>query len=580
MLKQNYVKLQPICFVSELAFQPLELYWKSNHSPKPNCIGRSLQLFPGTEIDCTTLYNSFSYKKWCKYTGLSSLYLQLFFQGKIKVQFFQYTMYQAKIIATKIAEKEILSGQLVPFYLQGQPDIVGIKILSLTDTTLYSGEFLTEHIPALREDCKLAINMCTYNRHSDVDRNLQNIVANIFLDKHHCLNHHLEVFITDNGSNYVNTFPAFQDRIHLQYCDELGSAGGFSLGAQWIMESESKRFDYIIFMDDDIAFPSTVLERTYLFLRCVLPQYRDYSLGGAFMRLTTPEFQHESGALWNNGNIISVKPNLDMRELRSILWNEVEEVTEYMGWWYCCIPTCCIREKGYPLPIYFHRDDVEFGLRNKNQFTLNGICVWHVTPDQRPSSVNKYYDARNMAIVNSIHAPKKSRNIFLSYLWKNFFKEIFRYRYLDAQLLLCATKDFCRGKDWVVNNDCGQFYNMIKSQGYQFKKIYSFDLSLYQKEYSRPSLFNRVFKLILLNGIFFPSKRKQIIVPAFEPHFEQFWLARTALNYNEFDGTGYVVKKQIFKTIKLIFSLLCITVYITIKFKAAEESWRKYLYGK
>ena len=54
MLKQNYVKLQPICFVSELAFQPLELYWKSNHSPKPNCIGRSLQLFPGTEIDCTT----------------------------------------------------------------------------------------------------------------------------------------------------------------------------------------------------------------------------------------------------------------------------------------------------------------------------------------------------------------------------------------------------------------------------------------------------------------------------------------------------------------------------------------------
>ncbi|MEI3199181.1 MAG: hypothetical protein V8S12_01795 [Lachnospiraceae bacterium] len=59
--------------------------------------------------------------------------------------------------------------------------------------------------------------------------------------------------------------------------------------------------------------------------------------------------------------------------------NEQELATEYTGWWYTCIPLRCIDNDNLPLPIFIHRDDVEYGLRvGKKKFIfLNGIGVWH-----------------------------------------------------------------------------------------------------------------------------------------------------------------------------------------------------------
>lgn len=578
MQHQDYVKLQTIQFLPELEIQSHELYWRLNGSAdKVQITKDALCLSAHMQIDCTTLYNAFSYKKWNKYTGISSVYLRLNFQGKIKIQVLQYAMMRSRIIETVIDEQDVNSNQLYRLPIQGSPDICGIRIFAYKDSTLYSGEYMTDQVKSFRKECNIALNICTFCRNNDVDRNLKNITSYMSSSQGCHFADHIEIFITDNAGNYRMSVEELSDKIHIQYCDALGSAGGFTAGAKKIINYKRKYFDYIIFMDDDIFFAPSILERTYLFLRCLLLPYQHYTLGGAFMKLDKPEIQHESGALWNMGQITSVKSGLDMREISSVLFNDIEEKTEYMGWWYCCIPTACIKKNGYPVPVYFHRDDVEFGLRNKRQFTLNGICVWHVSPECRVNSVYQYYDMRNMAIVNALHVQKKTETIFLRTLWKNTCKEILRFRYLNAYLILRGARDFCKGKKWILEADCGEFYNKINNCGYVLKKLASvpsgFDITSFNKQYKRPPLHNRILKLILLNGLILPS-RKKIVVSAYEPKVEQFWRAKEALNYNTYDKTAFLVQKSVIETLKGVVMLLFTTIYIVVKFKKAEGSWK------
>lgn len=114
--------------------------------------------------------------------------------------------------------------------------------------------------------------------------------------------------------------------------------------------------------------------------------------------------QQESGGSYQNGKIRSLHRGLDLREAENIWCNEKDERADYNAWWYCCIPISVIREKGFPLPVFLHCDDVEYGLRSgREPIRMNGICVWHDAFEQKRPSVNEYYDVRNALIVNGLY---------------------------------------------------------------------------------------------------------------------------------------------------------------------------------
>ena len=97
------------------------------------------------------------------------------------------------------------------------------------------------------------------------------------------------------------------------------------------------------------------------------------------MREDEPNIQYEAGARWNRGNIEALRHYVDMRKLSNLLRNEKEEPAEYTGWWYTCYTLSIIDKNNLPLPLFIHRDDVEYGLRvGKGRFIfMNGLCVWH-----------------------------------------------------------------------------------------------------------------------------------------------------------------------------------------------------------
>lgn len=106
---------------------------------------------------------------------------------------------------------------------------------------------------------------------------------------------------------------------------------------------------------------------------------------------------------------------MDLRKRDALLRNTESQNWDYGGWWYCCIPVSAIREKGLPLPVFIHRDDIEYGIRMGKLMTLNGIGVWHEAVTKKLPQIGEYYDIRNMAILNAIHYDDWDKR-----QWKNF----------------------------------------------------------------------------------------------------------------------------------------------------------------
>ena len=105
--------------------------------------------------------------------------------------------------------------------------------------------------------------------------------------------------------------------------------------------------------------------------------------------------------------MIAHNHDFDMTSLQRCVVNEAEAEYDYVGWWYSCIPVTFINKSKLPLPLFIHRDDIEYGLRANGEFILlNGICVWHEAFENKCPGTNEYYDIRNLAILNAIHDEK------------------------------------------------------------------------------------------------------------------------------------------------------------------------------
>lgn len=543
----------------------------------------SIVLKSGDTLDLQTYFNVFSCGKWNKYAGIQEVSLAIEFEGQIQIEVW-YLKKSGK--AEKIAETTgnhdscaVEKVRAIPVRSQG---VLGVKVNALgKGARIYGGYFETDRTPA--GDIKIGIGICTFRREEYVKRNMNLLKKEVFSNSASQVREHLKVCIADNAGT-LETEELETPEIKIIKNKNLGGVGGFTRDMLEYLEDD-RMVSHILLMDDDAVIAPESLERTFALLSLLKPEFRDYTIGGALLRLDRPLIQYESGADWNNGDIFAHNHDFDLSVLDTVIENEEEMPTEYTGWWYSCIPVTLIRRKGLPLPLFIHRDDIEYGLRSEGRFIfLNGICVWHEAFENKLPGFLEYYDVRNLAIVNAIHSPDYQARDFKKMLFVQVSSNIGKYRYKYVDLNLKGAVDFLKGFGWFYRLDTLENHELLKVYNYTVEDAENYvgylglkekELRLSPNEEERlPGKLERIWKVITMNGHFFPAFKTKIKTVRPNPNIYELYRQREVL-FVDNTGKALHVKRSRAELIKAYLKLFRVFRLIDKRYEKASRSYRE-----
>lgn len=438
----------------------------------------------GGRIDFNTYFNSFSMGKWNKYTYAKKVSLTVSFSGTFLLTLIKEDRVIENTVKTVLHENIISSDNrteiTVPFNATDANGVYYFCLAALrNDSKIYGGYYSIdcEDEKAI-SNVKLGIAICHYKKEKYIIHNM-NVLAR-YIEAHSDFADKIEVFIADNGQTLTSKDAPYPF-VNIFKNKNLGGAGGFGRCMYEIQQANKNGagITHILLMDDDLTFDAETVFRTWAFISVLKPEYKKYFISGAMCRSDYKNIQHENGALWNDGNIISLK-RLNLNDFSACLFNDCyEETPDFAAWWYCAIPVE-ITYNNFPMPIFYREDDVEYSLRNaEGVISMNGLCVWHEPFENKFVPFVCYYHMRNAHITNAIHsdcrgrslAPggklKSGKQILLQSTLNEITREVACLRYKIADLYLDAAFDFLRGIDWLKNTDTVEQHKKISASGYK-----------------------------------------------------------------------------------------------------------------
>ena len=579
------IELQKLLFPAKMEKEKRALYYYSKEKLEYGPIHGEIFLQEGQKIKFDTYLNSFSSGKWKKYTTVTEVSLKITLKGKFRIVLYHKSLHQGICHTKKILEQIIdtkkKEERILDFGLLEKEGLFYFSCESISGTgILYEGSYITKDCH--RRSVHLGLNICTFKREAYVERNMKMLQKAFLENPDSELHGNISVYIADNGqslSKEISQIPG----IFVFKNKNVGGVGGFTRG---ILECYDK-VTHVVMMDDDAVILPASIERTYVLLTLLKERYVDYTIGGALMRLDTPYIQYESGAQWNNGNIYALHHNWDMRDKMAVLKNELEnEPVEYTGWWYSCVPVKMIKKEKLPLPIFIHRDDIEYGIRTGVGFLfLNGICVWHEAFENKMPGTLEYYDIRNLAIVNAIHDPTYGKRQFKQILFKWVSGNIARYRYQYVDLNLRGAIDFCKGIDWLKQQDGQLLHQKVSAFNYKAKPrqewkghwgleekdLYPDQSAKLQKE--EISHQRKILQILTVNGYFLPAKRgKALVVTPYDNVYRLYRVNR--IIFMDQNGNGVAVKRSLRQFFDCYRKLFKVMRYIDRHYDTAKEQYR------
>lgn len=549
------MKLQNIIYPSAENCTEEVLFFRREGDAKYFLADDSITLNEDALVSFDTYFNGFSVGKWMKYTKVNQVFLKIRIKGSFCITLV-YLEKQMDRIYTKILKEQYYdtAGETkelqIPYECERNQGMYAFRLISRADgSKFYGGSYDTEVEEQEIESVKLAVVICTFKREKFIYKNM-NMLKKIFLDAEHSdLKNRLYVYISDNAKT-LDKKKIDSEHIFVFPNKNVGGSGGFTRGMLECMKDKAQKgITHVLLMDDDVILQPESIFRTYSLLSLMKPEFKNSYVGGAMLRMDMQWLQTEAGALWNAGMLLGRKAGLDLRDLDACLYNEVEEKYDYNAWWYCTIPMEYIRSDNLPLPIFIRGDDVEYGLRNmKNLILMNGICVWHEPFEFKYSSSMYYYIFRNRLIDNSIHDISYSRKQFLKDFKEWFIRELFTYRYKNAELLLRGANDFLKGVDWLKQKDGEELNQEIMQMGYQMKYVSELEVPFDFPEYDRTvhqfeSRLHQLKRILLCNGMFLKT-RGDAIVPTVDPHILYFYRKERVLHYDYASQKGFVTTRE------------------------------------
>lgn len=433
---------------------------------------------PDTEVDTNTYFGRFPASYWQRWTVVDEVAVELVVSGSGRIA----------VVATDLnGDERVVATELV-----NDARAEAITLIAKVDKFIDAGalfvrittqdaELVVERLrwtvlspPRLRPT---AVVICTYNRVDDCLNTLAALAADpAALDVVDA------VYVVDQGSDPVQSrverFAEVSDALHgrLRYLRQpnLGGAGGFSRGMYEVLGMSagsdgavsdgivsdgavSVEHANVLLMDDDVLLePDLVIRLTAFANRTVQPTL----VGGQMLRLFHPNYLFH-GAEWADmdelvpGRVIeNAVDDLDLlgvddKGKRNITRLERRVDADYNAWWSCLIPAEVIQSIGYPLPLFFQWDDIEFGYRARKQgfatVTLPGAGLWHADFDWKDlDEWNRYFSIRNAMVCAALHGrltPVRTARVLLAQIVRN----LLAMQYGLTATIIKAAEDFLVG---------------------------------------------------------------------------------------------------------------------------------------
>ncbi|MGY1746342.1 glycosyltransferase [Blastococcus sp. SYSU D00695] len=307
-------------------------------------------------------------------------------------------------------------------------------------------------VPSPARTRPVAAVICTYNRADDCIETLDAIAGDPGL-----LSVVDAVYVVDQGSDRVDGRPRFADvaaalgdRLVYLTQPNLGGAGGFTRGLFEVAGVAGAEHANVIFMDDDILCEPETIARLNAFANVTV---EPTIVGAQMLNLLHPEQLHigaETAALHLLAAGIP-SPNAlktaDVTEERQ----EVRVDAGYNGWWSCLIPAEVVAAVGYPLPLFFQWDDIEYGFRTRAAgfatVTLAGAGVWHADFGWKDwDDWHRYFNIRNALVTAALHS-SFSRYALARVLMAGLGHALVCMQYGLAHTLVKAVEDFAKGPE-------------------------------------------------------------------------------------------------------------------------------------
>lgn len=411
------------------------LYVKGTYQLAENGI---LHMKEGNLADFTTYFNSFSVKKWKRYTTIKKVTLELQGEGDFAIVFEQLLASGNIIKIPAMMKNGEFSYSFDVEKISG--DILGFSIKCLSPAGAISSAAWYGEFEQWSEK-KIGVSITTFKREEYVKRTIA--VLQDFQKNHEWL----DILVVDNGQTLA---PEETEHFRIIPNRNFGGSGGFTRGM--IEYVEQGKVDYVLLMDDDIVLEPSAIERTHSLLCGLKEDYRDSFFGGAMLRMENPLIQHENTAYWNK--IISkvCHKGLNLSDTDSLIKNEKLNLhtTAYAGWWYCCIPVYRIKQIGYPLPLFIKSDDMEYGIRNHREImNMNGIGVWHEIFNKKMSLAIRFYSDRNSLILNH-YSPNCNQATLILAIILRIIKRITHKDIQSLYVLLLALEDYNSGIEKIL----------------------------------------------------------------------------------------------------------------------------------
>ena len=394
-------------------------------------------------LDFATYFNLFSARKWQIYTSINTVRIQLHIRGNYKITVYEISQQQKRELYSEIGHDDYQKD--IPL-TSCQANFITFTITALEDdlqifTGTYYGQFEDAH------DTDIGIIICTFKREEYVKRNLKTLQA-LMKD-----NPHFHVMIIDNGQ----TLPEVRDeQLQVIHNRNYGGSGGFTRGL--IEQVNQNTNNYVLMMDDDILIETSSLERVYALCRHIKSQYAQQMIAGSMMSMDEPTIQYENTAYWGKIRLHALGKNFDLTQTEYLLKNDniPNIINKYAAWWFCCIPMTVVKKNGYPLPAFIKSDDMEYGIRNRQDIIImNGIGVWHETFNKKENAVVNYFNDRNMMILNH-YALHCGRWDFFGTALGRLGKHVLRRNKTGVQMFALALQDYQGGYEQITSVDADQ----------------------------------------------------------------------------------------------------------------------------
>ncbi len=555
-------------------------------------------------ISLNTYFNSFYETFYVKYTKIESIYYLLKLEGDFIIYAYREFYGQTREIIHKIEIKNCHKLDNIKFIIPEfeQSKVLGrlyLEIVCLSETGTFWGGFVATDKPKCQEVC-LGIVTCTFKKEDYVLKTIKNILEDSILNTKN-----FSLFVIDNGKtlNKSDFNHKHNEKIKIIFNKNSGGSGGFNRGILEVLEED--KYSHILLMDDDIELDSESIYRLF-----ALYEYakEDFAVSGSMLDLYEKHMLYEAGALYctrsdrSTSDILSIaslKNNLYLQHSQKLNFLLLEEAPDYGAFWFFCIPKIFISQIGLLMPFFVKMDDIEYGLRIKENFgekivSFPSIAVWHEPFYAKLIIWDIYYFTRNALIVNSIYQPL-NYIITIKRLTRRFIAYLFIFDYNSAEMIIKAFEDYLKGDKFFQDIDFEKLHfeiiNLSKSHKSRIKVIdANYDVSKFY-EPSNINLFKMLLIFATLNGHLLPGfliRRKEAFIVDGFGYWHKTFRKSEVIVFNKENGfyKNIFNKKlginMLIRWLKLVVKSCLVWSYVNLEWKNSFKEftsinfWNKY----